>query len=168
MTSFNSKNKLIELIQEERKKFDFLINQLSEEQILQSGVKGKWSIKDIIAHLMVWEQRGIDKIQLITEGKTPDIPLKGYTWRDTDLLNEEIYQKYKDEALNDIISRSHETFENLMRVMQDLPEEKLEDSFYSEGANPKTFLGKDVLYWRYDHYKYHIKQIKSLLDKEKI
>ncbi|MHA2246434.1 MAG: ClbS/DfsB family four-helix bundle protein [Candidatus Hodarchaeales archaeon] len=162
----NTKGELIELLRNKRKELESILDGLSEVQKLKPGAHDEWSIKDIIAHIMVWEQRGLEWIKVIIKGRDPSIPLKGYTWRDFDHLNEEIYQKYKDYPLDNILFESKKSFENLMNTVQSFPDETLEKTFYSTGSRQQKFLGKELIFWRYLHYKKHIQQIEKWLEKE--
>ncbi|MFX0016052.1 MAG: ClbS/DfsB family four-helix bundle protein [Promethearchaeota archaeon] len=166
MKSIQIKEKLIELIKAERKNLELMINDLSKDQMLSPNVQGEWSIKDIIVHLTTWEQHGMGWIKAISKGDNPDVPLKGYSWKDFELLNEEIYQKNRNRPLEEIISESTETFNNLIKLLQEFPKEYLEKTFYSKEARKEHFLGKDVIYWRSLHYKTHNQHIKKWLEKK--
>src|SRR5437763_13638609 len=57
MEAQTNKTELLHKIREARAPLDTLLPQLSEEQMLQPGVEGKGSVKDLLAHITAWEQR---------------------------------------------------------------------------------------------------------------
>ena len=50
------KTTLLNTIQSEYAHFESLIAPLSEEQLCTPTFEGGWSIKDIMAHIAIWEQ----------------------------------------------------------------------------------------------------------------
>ena len=41
---------------------------LPESQLLEPGVTGKWSVRDILAHITTWEEEALKYLPLILEG----------------------------------------------------------------------------------------------------
>jgi hypothetical protein len=60
---------------------------LSDAQILEHGVTGDWSVRDIIAHVTTWEEEALKHLPLIIAGGRPPrystraIPRRGATGR---------------------------------------------------------------------------------------
>src|SRR5262245_12836463 len=55
----------------ERDKFELLINRIGfTRRLTIPGVIGKWSIKDLLAHVLVYEQYIADRIQEIQNGES--------------------------------------------------------------------------------------------------
>ncbi len=50
------KQELVKRLREERDRWVALLAQLGEDQIVAPDLPGGWSIKDLVAHLMVWQQ----------------------------------------------------------------------------------------------------------------
>ena len=44
---------------------------LSDSQLTEAGVTGKWSVKDIIAHVTWWEEEALKHLPLIIKGGRP-------------------------------------------------------------------------------------------------
>ena len=51
-----TKSQLLAEIEKEHIALEELIATLTPEQMTQQSVVGKWSVKDVLAHLMEWEQ----------------------------------------------------------------------------------------------------------------
>jgi hypothetical protein len=45
--------------------------QLSDAQLMEPGVTGDWSVRDILAHVSTWEEEALPHLPLILEGGTP-------------------------------------------------------------------------------------------------
>jgi hypothetical protein len=54
-----NKSELLHWLQQQNRQWEAFLDQSGEERMDQGGVAGDWSIKDIIAHLAVW-QRGFN------------------------------------------------------------------------------------------------------------
>jgi hypothetical protein len=44
---------------------------LTEAQLLEPGVTGRWSIRDIIAHVTTWEEEALEHLPAILAGRRP-------------------------------------------------------------------------------------------------
>src|SRR3989304_1282552 len=75
-----------ELLQEigvERSRLDALLEQLTPRQMTQGGATlAGWSVKDILGHLIGWQQMNFDWYAAGLRGETPEMPAPGLTWRD--------------------------------------------------------------------------------------
>jgi hypothetical protein len=168
MNSINTKEGLIHLVTDEHNEPKSILGKLSDDAIVKSGVQGDWSVKDIVAHITVWQERGTRWIQDISKGINPNIPLEGHTWRDYDQLNEEIYQKNRSKPIDEIVNQLEKSFEELIETIENFPQDKLEEAFYPEGARQSSFSGKEIISFRYIHYKSHIKHIETWLEQSGI
>ena len=56
MTKQKSKAEFLNDIQVERKRLERNLNNLTAIDMTQQGVVGEWSVKDVLAHLVAWEQ----------------------------------------------------------------------------------------------------------------
>ena len=55
MTKQKTRDELINDILVERRRLEKNLSKLSGTDMLQQGVVGEWSIKDILAHIVAWE-----------------------------------------------------------------------------------------------------------------
>src|SRR5882762_2912302 len=58
---------------------------LSEAQLLEPGVTGAWSVRDIIAHVTTWDEEALKHLPSILEGRRP--PLYSVTYGGIDAFN---------------------------------------------------------------------------------
>ena len=96
----------------------------------KSGVTpGGWSVKDILGHLIEWQQLNISWYQTGKCGETPFVPAKGVSWRETSKLNHSIFLKHQDREL----VRIKQDFAASHQAMLDLISETLESELIKVG-----------------------------------
>ena len=120
-----SKKQLLEAMQFE---YGLLIKSfegLSEKEMDQAGVCHQWSTKDVLAHLVEWMMMFLDWYRRGRKGENPKTPAEDLTWRQTPLLNERIYQKWKDVALSDVLRELESAHKKMLKLTAGIPEEEL-------------------------------------------
>ena len=60
MDAPQNKQDLIQRIREERDRLRTLFGNLAEKDMLIPVEEGGWSVKDLIAHIVIWEKRMVD------------------------------------------------------------------------------------------------------------
>jgi hypothetical protein len=133
------------------------------------GVSGKWSIKDILAHVFAYEQYIADRMNEILQGEeyipcrtqnaldafldTFGYPDFGSPLLDDDGPNEWITEKYKTVSLDDVVSQEIQAFAAVIASLEKMSEEMMtRHNLYDRVAN-NTFR----------HYREHIADIKHWL-----
>ena len=69
-----TKTELMENIYLNRKLLDKKLAKLTPEQLVWPGSMNDWSVKDILGHLIDWEQRFISWYEAGLRGATPETP----------------------------------------------------------------------------------------------
>jgi hypothetical protein len=99
-----NKSKLRESIESGYLKFTDLLAELSCGELVQPGVIGHWSVKDITAHISVHEQRMVQWMKERWQGNDPKSPQPYDMPADElDQLNEQIYQEHRNRSLDEIL-----------------------------------------------------------------
>lgn len=125
MAHFESKAALMQSIQLEREKLKKLLAPLTESQMTQARVCGEWSIQDILAHLMEWEEMVISWYQAGLRGEIPKIPSPDFKWNETPLLNQRIYEKHRHRAFPEVHAEFNATDETMNKMVEAMSEEEL-------------------------------------------
>ena len=86
-------------IREERARFDAVLAGVSPERMSQAGAVGEWSVKDVLAHLSVWQSRAITLLFQIERGGRPQ-SIEGATAQARRKLNDRDYAEQKDRPLD--------------------------------------------------------------------
>jgi len=75
-----TKNQLLETIEIERKALEKFLAELSPAQMIEPGVVGERSVKDVLAHLIEWEHMVLSWHVAGLQGKAPMTPAEGFNW----------------------------------------------------------------------------------------
>lgn len=75
-----SKPKLLEQLQFERERLEKTLTMINEQQMVVSGVMEEWTVKDVLAHITVWEQRMVRWLEQTVRDEVPEMLPPGMTW----------------------------------------------------------------------------------------
>lgn len=129
-------------------KFQESYTGLSDEQILEPGVTGEWSVRDLIAHVTWWEEEALQHLPLILEGGRP--PRYSVTYGGIDAFNALMTEQKRDLSLADVRGYFAETHRRLVAYIQGVPPEQLAGD---------TRFRRRLRLDTYGHYPIHTKQI---------
>ena len=158
------KAELLKEIGVERSRLDALLEQLAPRQMTQSGVTlAGWSVKDILGHLVGWQQMNLEWYAAGQRGETPEVPAPGLTWGDIRELNERIYRKHYRRSLKAVLA----DYSAFHREMLGLVEEVSDRDFVTVGrfawAGPTWTLSDYVRASTASHYRWACKHIRKWL-----
>ncbi len=154
----------------ERDHFEHLLNEVGAARLTTlSGVSGLWSVKDIIAHVMSYEQYVADRITEIIQGETyrpartqpaleafldkfgyPDF---GSRLLDDEIANTWVVAKYHNTPLDDVVAHELQAFGAILSGLSAL----------SEAQVAQNELFSHIAEHTYEHYHEHVKDIQRWL-----
>ena len=164
------KKQFIEKLMHERDKFELLLNRVGySRRMTMKGVSGKWSIKDILAHILAYEQYIADRMNEILHGQiyTPcktqtaldaflveyGYPDFGSPLLDDDAPNAWVVDRYKNVSLEEVVAQELQAFSSIVTTLEKMPETILEQHNLFDRIANNT----------YKHYREHLKDIKDWL-----
>jgi hypothetical protein len=121
-----------DLIAESQKEYQDLqkfLAGLSPEEMLQPAL-GEWSPKDVLAHLLEWQNMFFGWYEAGLRGETPALPAEGYKWNQLPALNQAIYERYRDASLSEIENQFRKSHEKTMQLVDELSNEGLFERGY--------------------------------------
>ena len=146
-----TKNELLANIRRERAALDALVASLSEAQLTAPARDAGWSVKDVLAHIGVWERRCASWLEAVARGETPERP----EVQDVDGTNARDYAAAKDTAAATVRAQARESHEALLRSVEALAEADLADERrFGWPAWQMASSNSD------EHYREHIEQIR--------
>src|SRR5687767_2357979 len=74
---------------------------LPEADLLQPGVTGAWSMRDIIAHVTTWEEEALKHLPLVLSGEKP--PRYSVTYGGIDAFNALTTKQKESLSLSDVL-----------------------------------------------------------------
>jgi hypothetical protein len=169
MTSTHKEIFLARLMHE-RDKFELLLNSIGyTRRMTLKGVLGKWSVKDLLAHILAYEQYIADRMNEVLHGETY-LPCKtqnaldafldefgypdfGSPLLDDDGPNEWVNEKYKNVSLEDVVAQELQAFAAIVSSLEKMPEEMMNRHHLYDRIANNTFR----------HYREHSADIKRWL-----
>jgi hypothetical protein len=121
-----SKINLLEKIRTGHERFNALLAELSDAQLIKPGVIGIWSVKDIVAHIVIHEQRMLQWMTERMQGRNP-IAFQPFDMPEKELneLNENIYQENCNRDWMDVFQDWEKTHSQTLRLIEAANEEDL-------------------------------------------
>jgi hypothetical protein len=154
-----AKPELLVQIRTERKRLEEVLAALTPDQMLQPGVNGEWSVKDILAHISAWEQRMLSWIGSHLRGEAPDVPLP---W-DVERMNAEAYAQVKDRPLAEVLKEFLQSYREALALAESLSEEQLRTEYTDNWPMGPLWTGVAAnTNW---HYKEHREAMEAWLNK---
>jgi uncharacterized damage-inducible protein DinB len=123
---------------------------LSDEQLLEPGVTGGWSVKDILAHVSWWEEEALKHLPHILQGVRP--PRYSVTYGGIDAFNAQMTEQKHGLTLAEVRRQHAETHRRLMEFLQGVPEEQF---------TTETRFRRRLKLDTYSHYPIHTLAIQS-------
>jgi len=120
-----TKAQLLEDAKREHAALEMFLERLSPEEMAQPGALGEWSVKDVLAHLIEWEQMVLGWIETGLGGKTPAMPAEGYKWSQLPALNQHIYEKHRNRPLAEVLEQFHSSYQQVLKSIEGFSEEIL-------------------------------------------
>ena len=136
-----SKSQLLEAIQVERAKLEKKIAGLSPQELVYPACMDTWSVKDILAHLVDWEQRCLGWYEAGKRGEIPATPEQGYKWSQLPALNQKYYELHKDQPLEEVKAQFQASFQQIKALVEAMPEAELLTPGYYAWTGEHALLG---------------------------
>ena len=95
---------------------------LSDSQIIEPGVTGEWSVRDIIAHVTTWEEEALKHLPVILNGQKP--PRYSITHGGINAFNRKMTEDKRDLTLQQVRKESEDTHRRLIAYIERVPEEQ--------------------------------------------
>ncbi len=123
-----NKAELLTALKDEREKFLQAIAGLTDDELAEAKVMGEWTIKDLMAHLTVWESELVTLLAFTRQGKRP-ANLQGLTGS-TDEVNAKWYAEYKARPLDRVLADFHGVRKQTLRQVESLTDKEMVESKY--------------------------------------
>ena len=159
MSRFKAKQDLIDDIVKERRKLEALLAEIPDEHKTAEVTEGM-SIKDFLAHRTEWGRMMIQWYKAAKAGTVPAVPSEKYKWNQLKELNAEIFERFKDDALDDVVAQFGAVHDELFAIIEGTDDNELFTKKYYE------FTGSSDLVAYFNsataaHYRSATKHIKK-------
>ena len=123
---------------------------LPDSRLLEPGVTGKWSVRDILAHITTWEEEALKHLPLILDGGRP--PRYSTKYGGIDAFNALMTKQKAGLALSDVRKQLDEIHNRLLDYARGAPEEQ-----FTRETRFRRRLRLDT----YSHYPKHASPIQK-------
>ena len=152
-----TKSELINWLQEKHQQWEALLDQVGPARIEQPGVNGYWSMKDMVAHLTVWNRWLVARLQ----AAAGDMPETSPPWpanlETEDEINAWIYEAYHERPASEVLEESRQVFQELLAAVESLPEdarcEQVEPEYQLVWVGDQRFLASEFFNHFHDDHE---------------
>ncbi len=123
---------------------------LSDSDLIEPGVTGEWSVRDIIAHVTWWEEEALRNLPLILQGGKP--PRYSVAYGGIDAFNALMTEQKRNVSLSEVLRQRDETHRRLIDFLQSAPEDQ-----FARETRFRHRLRLDT----YSHYRKHAETIRA-------
>lgn len=152
------KTEIIRTLQESRTAFMAAIEGLSDEAMLEPDVVGKWSVRDLLVHLTLWEAGLVTLLFYVKEGRKP--PPDENAAETMDQKNARLHAENKDRPLDaartDFAAVRKQTLRRV-RALTPAEFEQADELAWLEGAPLSKWIASDT----FEHEAEHLQQIRE-------
>ena len=148
MSLSSRKTEILEQVSATHLLLEAHLSALSEAQMLQPGVNGQWTVKDVLAHVTWWEQHLLHRLKtgqdnLFQEGISMQAA--------TDRANESIYAANRSRPLAEILEEFQASYQQVLTALEALSEEDV--------SQAEIY---DIIAWdTFRHYPEHTAMLQS-------
>jgi hypothetical protein len=139
-----------------RENFLEFIDDLPDEALVEAGVNGNWSVKDILAHLTRWEAELVKLLWQVKLGQTPTSAQ--FSKQSVDELNDQWFREMRSRPLDRILEDFHGVRTQTARRVEAFSDKDLEDGKRFVWAGGRA-LWEWVASDSFEHEAEHAEQI---------
>ena len=140
----NTRQRLLDKLEKEWRKFRDSYGGLSDPELIRPGVVGQWSIKDIIGHVTTWEEETLKHLPHILGGERP--PRYSVLYGGIDAFNAKTTAGKRKLSLPETLRQQGEVHARLLNLINKIPEEQL---------GGETRIRRRLRLDTYSHYRKH-------------
>src|SRR5690349_24389335 len=118
-----TKEQMLEEIDHERNALEEFLCSLTPDELVRPNILGPWSAKDVMAHLLEWEQMFLGWYKAGLKGKIAEKPAPGFKWNQLPQLNQQIYEKYCIQPLQEVQKEFRASYRQLTKTLESIGED---------------------------------------------
>jgi len=128
---------------------------LTDTQLLEPGVTGNWSVRDIIAHVTTWEEEALKHLPLIIAGGRP--PRYSTAYGGIDAFNAQTTEQKRGLSLSEVRRQQEEIHRQLIDFIRSAPKGE-----FMQETRARRRLRLDA----YGHYPLHTEGIREWRERQ--
>jgi len=146
-----------------RSNWEALLAEAGEARLIEPGVEGEWSIKDIVAHITYFETWAADNVLAFRRGEPQ--PQSEYKGLEIDEENARLYERFRAKPLDQVLQDSRTSFQRSLEAVQGLRDADLYDPEFTGIPNADFSVFDLVAGDAFEHYNDHSTSVRAWLDR---
>ncbi len=147
---------LLEKVETRYRAFEDLLAPLDSWQLTTPGVVGEWSIKDVLAHLTVWQKRLLTILEAACQGREQEASsVAQMAADDVERLNQTFYAAARARPLREVWAVFHASYVQVKQAIAALSQKVQRDperfAWLDEAALQRLIAGST-----YEHLEEHM------------
>ena len=164
------KQQTLDLLKDEFNRWEKLLTPLNDDQLTARLLPSQWSIIDTMAHLMVWQQRSVARLEAALQNRQPQFPgwpetLDPELDDDLDRVNAWIFETNRDRAWQSVYKDWRAGYLRFLELGETVPENDLLDT--GKYAWMEGYSLSQVLEASYEHHEEHLAALQAWLDQHR-
>src|SRR5438128_10773044 len=136
----------------ERRRLKEIVARLSVQEVATVSVVEGWTVKDVLAHVAIWDRWELEQMRCMLYGRVPE----HLTDDGVDSRNEAAVEEWRDRPVAEVLREIDDARDEWLRWLGTLTEQ--------EFAKPRTFHGEDWSFSacvrvQWEHDREHAEQI---------
>ena len=152
MADARSKTEVLALIEEQHAALAAVLATARDDEMTQPGVMGEWSAKDILAHITAWEQWLLRWLRGDAEALAQRRRMRDEFDTVVDEMNAATFAAHRDRALADVRAAFDASYQQALRTVQELADERLAENERVVAANT------------WEHYDEHAPALRAWIE----
>ena len=113
-----------ESLARERRKLLAAVDGLSEEELARPDAVGRWSVRDVLAHILAWEDEAVTRLELLAAERPQDFA-RITTEEELEAWNTGAHERYAGLALAEVMRRLEDVQGRILVGLDSLSDERL-------------------------------------------
>lgn len=152
------RREILQRLRAEHRRLSAALEQLTPAQVMQPDVVGYWSVKDVVSHLVFWNQFAVAEVNAAGSGKAhPHPPGTG------DEINAQAVAEHDGRDWGEVHSQFEQSCEQVITLVETLPDEAFEPDNRIEQILEETIHGA-LANNTYEHWPMHEAQIRMWME----
>jgi hypothetical protein len=154
-----TKAELLSWLREEQGRWEGLLDRVGEARTDDQGAAGSWSLKELVAHLTVWQRNLVARMSAAQRGEAAPAPPWPAELEAEDDINAWIYEANRGRSVREVLDDSQQMFRELFAAVEGLPDDTRFETvvvsgreFYTVWVGGERFAPGEFFYhFRDDH-----------------
>jgi hypothetical protein len=160
-----NKSTILKKLRSEHQRMLAVIDGLSKDAMLQPGVIGDWSVKDILNHLSHWEAELVTLLWQVQQGQKPSSV--SHSNEEIESLNQQWYKEGLERSLEMIMIDFRGVRKQTIRRVEAFNEDDLAKADRYPWLKGKSLADKIATY-SFEHDREHIEQVRKWREQQSL